>query len=202
MGLAQVLGKQGHSAEAEALLNRAQSAGDSRAVGRIRSDALRQQAAATKDPIAKEALLRAAAAAVPTDPWTRLDLARTLMAAGKKQEARQVMAEVTGGANPSVDALRAGALFAAEDGRPSDAAGLVGRLPAAARTPDMRALLAQGQLQIEIRNAASLAAISPTAAREKLLMLAAQPDPDGARGVAIALRFCRWATRRVRGRPW
>ena len=34
---------------------------------------------------------------------------------------------------------------------------LVGRLPVAARTPDMRALLAQGQLQIEIRNAVSLA---------------------------------------------
>ena len=68
VGLAQVLGKQGRGAEAEALLDRAQSTGDSRAVGRIRTDALRQQAAATKDPIAKEALLRAAAAAVRPTP--------------------------------------------------------------------------------------------------------------------------------------
>ena len=189
VGLAQVLGKQGRSTEAEALLEQAQSAGDSRVVGRIRTDALRQQAAATKDPIAKEALLRAAAAADPTDPWPRLELARALLAAGRKLEARQVMMEVTSGAHPSNDALRAGALFAAEDGRPNDAAALVGRLPAAARTPDMRAVLAQGQLQSDIRNAVSLGAISPTAAREKLLTLAAQPDPDGTRGVAIARIF-------------
>jgi thioredoxin-like negative regulator of GroEL len=129
VGLAQVLGKQGRGTEAEALLDQAQSAGDSRAVGRIRTDALRQQAAATKDPIAKEALLRAAAAADPTDPWPRLELARALLSAGRKLEARQVMVEVTSGANPSNDALRAGALFAAEDGRPNDAAALVGRSP-------------------------------------------------------------------------
>ena len=44
-------------------------------------------------------------------------------------------------------------------------------------------------LQNDIRNAASLGAISPAAAREKLLTLAAQPDPDGTRGVAIARAF-------------
>jgi cellulose synthase operon protein C len=189
VGLAQVLGKQGRSAEAEALLDRAQSAGDNRAVGRIRADALRQQAAAAQDPAVKEALLRAAVGADPNDPWTRLDLARTLAATGKKLEARQVMAEVTGAAHPSVDALRAGALFASEDGRPNDATALIDRLPASARTPDMRALLAQAHLQTEIRNAMSLRAISPAAAREKLMTLAAQPDPDGARGVAIARAF-------------
>jgi cellulose synthase operon protein C len=189
VGLAQVLNRQGHSAEANALLDRAQSAGHSRAVGRIRADALRQQAAAAQDPGVREALLRAAVAANPNDPWTRLDLARALMATGKRQEARQVMAEVTDVASPSVDALRAGALFAAEDGRPTDAAVLVERLPPAARTADMRALLAQAKLQGEIRSAMGLAAVSPAAAREKLMMLAAQPDPDGARGVAIAQAF-------------
>jgi tetratricopeptide (TPR) repeat protein len=189
VGLAQVLGKQGRSTEAEALLDRAQSAGDNRAVGRIRADALRQQAAAAQDPTVKEALLRAAVGANPTDPWTRLDLARAMSATGKKLEARQVMAEVTGAAHPSADALRAGALFASEDGRPNDATALIDRLPASARTADMRALLAQAQLQTEIRNAMSLRAVSPAAAREKLMTLAAQPDPDGTRGVAIARAF-------------
>jgi cellulose synthase operon protein C len=189
VGMAQVLNRQGRGTEAEAMLDRAQSAGNSRAVGRIRADALRQQAAAVTDPGAKEALLRAAVNADPGDPWTRLDLARSLLATGKKAEARQVMAEVTAGANPSVDALRAGAMFAAEDGRPADAAVLANRLPAASRTADMRALLAQAKRQNDIRSAVGLAALSPIAAREKLLMLAAQPDPDGTNGVAVARAF-------------
>jgi cellulose synthase operon protein C len=189
VGMARMLNRQGNSTEADALLDRAQSAGNGRAVGRIRADALRQQAAATTDPGAKEALLRAASNADPSDPWARLDLARTLLASGKKAEARAVMAEATAGANPGIDALRAGAMFAAEDDRPADAAALAGRLPAAARTADMRALLAQSARQNEIRNAMSLAAVSPVAAREKLLTLAAQPDPDGTNGVAIARAF-------------
>ena len=189
VGLAQVLGKLGRGEEAENLLDRAQSAGNTRAVGRIRADALRQQAAAVRDPVTKLALLRAAVAAEPADPWTRLDLARALSAAGRKSEARAVMAEATDGPHPSVDALRAGALFAAEDNRPADAAKLVERLPPAARTTDMRALLAQGKLQADIRSATSLGAVSPAAAREKLLTMAAQPDPDGSRGVAIARAF-------------
>ena len=189
VGMAQVLNRQGQGTEAEAMLDRAQRAGNGRAVGRIRADALRQQAAAVTDPEAKQALLRAAVNADPGDPWTRLDLARSLLATGKKAEARQVMAEVTGGANPSVDALRAGAMFAAEDGRPADAAALANRLPAASRTADMRALLAQAARQNDIRAAVSLAAVSPAAAREKLLTLAARPDPDGTNGAAVARAF-------------
>jgi tetratricopeptide (TPR) repeat protein len=189
VGMAQVLNRQGRGTEAEAMLDRAQSAGNGRAVGRIRADALRQQAATITDPGAKEALLQAAVNADPGDPWTRLDLARSLLATGKKAEARQVMADVTGGSNPSVDALRAGALFAAEDARPADAVALVNRLPAASRTADMRALLTQATRQNDIRSAVSLAAVSPAAAREKLLTLAAQPDPDGTNGLAVARAF-------------
>ncbi|MBN8875582.1 MAG: BCSC C-terminal domain-containing protein [Rhodospirillales bacterium] len=189
VGLAQVLNREGRSSEAEALLDRAQSTGATRVVGRIRADALRQQAAATTDPGAKEALLRAAVAADPADPWTRLDLARALAAAGRKTEAEQVMADVTSGPRPSTDALRAGALFASEIGNSAQAAALINRLPPAARTPDMRALLAQAALQGDIRTAMSMAAVSPAVAREKLLTLAAHPDPDGARGAAIARAF-------------
>jgi tetratricopeptide (TPR) repeat protein len=189
VGMAQVLNRQGRSTEAEAMLDRAQGTGNGRAVGRIRADALRQQAAATSNADAKEALLRAASGADPNDPWTRLDLARVLLSGGKKAEARQVMTELTGTSNPGVDALRAGAMFAAEDGRTADAAALIARLPPAARTADMRALLAQAARQNEIRSAMTLAAVSPAAAREKLLTLAAQPDPDGTNGVAVASAF-------------
>ena len=189
VSLAQVLNRQGRGGEAEAMMDRAQNAGDTKVVGRIRADGLRQQAAATSDPAAKEALLRAASAAEPGNPWIRLDLARALVASSKRTEARQVMAEATSGPAPGSDALRAGAMFAVEDSRPADAIALVGRLPAAARTPDMRALLAQASVDNEIRDAQGLGAVSPVAAREKLLTLAAQPDPDGSRGVAIARSF-------------
>jgi thioredoxin-like negative regulator of GroEL len=53
----------------------------------------------------------------------------------------------------------------------------------------MRALLAQASRQTDIRSAMSLAAVSPIAAREKLLTLAARPDPDGGNGVAVARAF-------------
>jgi predicted Zn-dependent protease len=195
VGLAQVLNRQGRSQEAEALLTQAQVSGNSALVGRIRADALRQQAAAVSDPLEKMALLRAASAAAPNDPWIRLDLARALLAAGRKEDAQQVMAEVTDVPRPSVDALRAGALFAAEDNRPQDAAALIAKLPPAARTGDMRILLAQMQLQTEIRSAIGLSAISPAAARDKLLTLAAQPDPDGYRGVAVAKAFLQMGNR-------
>ncbi len=189
VGMAQVLNRQGRSGEAEAMLDRAQSSGSGQAVGRIRADALRQQAAATSNADAKEALLRAASAADPNDPWVRLDLARALVASGKRAEARQVMAELTGARSPGVDALRAGAMFAADDDRPADAAALIERLPAGARTADMRRLLAQAARQNDIRSAMAMTAISPMAAREKLLTLAAQPDPDGTNGVAVARAF-------------
>jgi cellulose synthase operon protein C len=189
VGLAQILTKQGRNTEADAVLEHAQGAGDTHVVEKIRADGLRQQAATTNDPVAKQALLRAALSADPNNPWTRLDLARALLAGGKQAEARLIMAEATEGANPGTDALRAGALFAAEDNRLADAAAMVDRLPPAARTADMRALLTQATLQNDIRNAESLAAVSPADAHEKLLALAAQPDPDGARGVAIARAF-------------
>ena len=133
------------------------------------------------------ALLRAAVEADPSDPWIRLDLARALSASGQKAEARGVMAGLAD--RSSTDALRAAALFAAEDGRPADAAAIVRRLPAAARGPDLQGLLAQAQVQADIRSAMALAATSPMAARQKLLTLAAAPDPDGGRGVASARAF-------------
>ena len=187
VGLAQVLTRQGRDAEADALLARAEGAGNRVAVARLRADSLRRRAAAVTDPMAKVALLRAAVAADPSDPWIRLDLARTLRAGGQKIEARQAMAGLADSGN--AESLRAAALFAGEDGRPADAAALIARLPAAARGPDLLALQAQAQVRAEISDALALAATAPQAARQKLLTLAAVPDPDGGRGVAIARAF-------------
>jgi hypothetical protein len=76
-----------------------------------------------------------------------------------------------------------------QDGRPADAAEIIGRLPPAARDAEMQALLARARVATDIGNAEALAAISPAAARQRLLALAAAPDPDGTRGVAVAHAF-------------
>ncbi|MBV8521034.1 MAG: BCSC C-terminal domain-containing protein [Acetobacteraceae bacterium] len=188
IGLATILNREGRSSDADELLSRAEATGSARVVGRLRAEQLRAQANATSDLAQKVALLRAAAGAQPSDPWVRLDLARALSASGDKASARQAMADMTDNPHASVDTLRAGAIFAAEDGRPQDAAALAQRLPPSARSTQMRTLEAQSQLQGEIDAATAL---TPAMARPRLLALAAQPDPEGTRGAAIARALAR-----------
>jgi thioredoxin-like negative regulator of GroEL len=143
---------------------------------------LRAQAGAATDPATKLGLYRAAVAADPQNPWVRLDLARELVRLGRPDEARQQMAEVTG-AHPTPDALKAGVIFANETNDPDAAAALIARLPPALRTADMRAAQARAAVQRQVDAALML---SRPLAREKLLEMAAAPDPDGARGAAAA----------------
>src|SRR5262249_27105003 len=161
------LTSQGRSVEADALIDRLETSGNQRLVGQVRAETLRTQASRTTDPTEKLALLRAAVAAEPSNPWLRLDLARALAATGHGDDARQVMAGLTLDSHASVDALRAGAIFATEDNRPDDASKLIMRLPPAARTPQMRALLGQAKLDSEIRTAIWQSAANPAATRER-----------------------------------
>ncbi len=153
-----------------------------RAAEQARGQALRTQAEAERDPAAKLALYRAAIAADPQSPWLRLDLARLLLHQGQPDAARATMQAAIGAA-PSVDALRAGAIFAQESGDADGAAALIARLPPAARTPEMRALAATATLK---RDIAAARLLPPLAARTRLLALAASPDPVGARGALLA----------------
>ena len=186
-GLASVLNREGHATQAAALLERAGIAGNARAPANQQSNDLREQAKLATDPANKVALLRTASAANPADPWLRLDLARALSATGQRQDAQQEMDSLVDVPHPSPQALQAAAFFAAEDNRPA----LVARMPASTRTPQMQAILSRGQLDSDIRTATSLAGTSPVATRQSLLALAAQPDPDGSRGSAIARAFLR-----------
>jgi len=190
-GLASVLNREGHATEASALLERAGISTAARAPSHRQSDELREQARLATDPASRVALLRSASESNPADPWLRLDLARALVAAGQRQEARQEMDSLVDVAHPSSDALQAAAYFAAGDNRPEDAAALAGRLPPGARNAQMQAILSRGQLDSDIRSATALAGTSPVATRQRLLALAAHPDPDGSRGSAIARAFLR-----------
>ena len=182
VGLAGVLSRQGRAQEASDLLDRAQATGNSKLVGQARALQLREQANAITDPATQEGLYRAAIAADPDNPWLRLDFARTLVKRGQVPQARSAMADVIDN-HPSSDALRAGIIFANETSDPDAAATLVARLPPTLRTPEMRSLQAQADLQRQIGAALVLPAEQ---ARQRLLALAAAADPDGARGAATA----------------
>ena len=187
VGLASLLYREGRGAEADDVLNAAQLHGNQRVVGQVRAEQLRLQAEAVTDPGTKEGLYRAALEANPANAWMRLDLARTLRQEGRLNEARSVMAEATNVSRPSTEAIQAGIIFANETGDTTTATALINRLPARSLTPELRQLRESARVQGEIQAASLLP--SPQYRRERLLTLAAAPDPDGSRGAAIAHAF-------------
>jgi tetratricopeptide (TPR) repeat protein len=188
IGLAGVLNRRGRSGEAEALMARADATGQQKSASQSRAQQLRQQAQQTADPDAAISLLREASAAAPSDPWLRLDLARAMAKQGNAAEGRAVMAALTDAARPSTDALHAAALFALEDKRPGEAATLAERIPARSRSTDMTRLLATAKFEQTVRQVVADSAISGDA-RQRLLVLASSPDPDGTRGAIILRAF-------------
>ena len=183
-GLAAVLTREGKLDEANDLFARAESLGGGRTLGRIRAQALRQEAEQVSDPVARTGLFRAAVAADPTNPWVRLELARGLMAQDEPAEAHQVMAAVTDVPKPTVDQLQAGIYFYNEAHDLRQAAALISRLPDKARTPTMAQIQTSATLDADLRDARRLGGAAVT--RSRLLAIASQPDPTGARGAAIS----------------
>jgi tetratricopeptide (TPR) repeat protein len=182
LGLAGILSREGRSEEAQRMLAQAETMGGGRQAGQARALLLREQAQGVSDPATQAALYREALSSDPSNPWLRLDLARSLVRQGQVNEARAVMAQGVSGRNASPDALKAGIIFANETSDPDSAAALIQRLPASARTADMSALQAQASLQREIGAALAL---PHEAAVQRLVAMAAQPDPQGVRGPAI-----------------
>lgn len=182
VGLAGILSREGRSEEAQGLLERADAAGGGKLVGQARALALRERAQGITDPRTQVALYREAVSLDPSNPWTKLDLARSLTHLNQLSAARQVMSGLVG-RDASTDGLKAAILFANETNDPDAAAALVNRLPPSERTTEMRVLQANASLQRDIGRAMVL---SSQMARQRLLAMAASPDPDGSRGAAIA----------------
>jgi len=185
-GLERALRQQGRIAEADQIARRLRAAapaggGTAGTAGRLRTEAAR-----TSDPSEALALLRAASAEAPQDPWVRLDLARALARQGQGGEARAILeAPLTGRGGGSED-IFAAALFAEEQGRLGDAAALIGRVPPARRSPDMARLASRTRVAAEVEQAAALGGF---AGRQRLLALAARPDPTGAAPAAVIRAF-------------
>ena len=193
--LATVLNREGKTDEARALLDRAEASGNARVVARVRAADLRGQAQDAPDVQARLALLRAAAAADPSNAWLTLDLARALSAAGQQAEAQAMIDAMIEGPRPPADALQAAIYFDSENSRFAEASALIARLPAGARTPQMRAIAARVKADEEINAAAAVYVTNRAAGRQRLLAIAARPDPEGLLGADVAKAFLKLGDR-------
>jgi cellulose synthase operon protein C len=158
------------------------------AVGSSATDRARAQAAETSDPQVQVALLSNAMNAAPNDPWVRLDLARALRRIGRGAEGRAIMEELVA-RQSTPDTFYAAALLAQEDGRKADASALLARIPLAHLTPDMARLQTRLRQQQEVASAAALLPSAPSEARQRLLALAARPDPTGGTAADVIRAF-------------
>ncbi len=188
-GLASLLTREGNLAEADTLFAQAEASGGGARIGRMRAEALQQQAKKMSDPVARTGLLRAAVAADPSNPWLRLALARGLLAQDRKAEADQVMEAVAAASKPTVEQLQAGIYYYNETHNLQRAEALINRLPAEARTRDMQDIQMHAVLDAELRDARSQGSLDAT--RRRLLQAVSQPDPSGVRGSAIAAELVR-----------
>jgi Tfp pilus assembly protein PilF len=188
MALAGVLAREGNQAEANALLAEVEASGG-RLSDQARAQLLALQAQGMPDAAGQIALYRSAVAADPASPWLRLDLARALVKNGQPQEAQSVMAAVTDVGRPSSAALQAGIIFANETGNSAEAVSLIQQVPLRQRTAEMRAALDQAKVQSQIDAAVAYAGSDPGATRQQLFAIAAQRDPTGGRGLAVAKAF-------------
>ncbi len=154
------------------------------AVSTTGTNQARAQAAATSDPAVQVAILTNAMNAAPNDPWVRLDLARALRRLGRGAEGRAIMEELVA-RQSTPDTFYAAALLAQEDGRTADAQALMARVPVRRLTPDMARFETGLQQRQDVAYAAALLPSEPFVARQRLMMLAARPDPTGGTAAAV-----------------
>jgi Tfp pilus assembly protein PilF len=188
MALAGVLAREGNQQEANQLLSEVEASGGTLS-DQARAQLLAQQAQGMPDAAGQIALYRSAVASDPSSPWLRLDLARALVKNGQLPEAQSTMSEVTDVGRPSSAALQAGIIFANETDNSAEAINLIRQVPPRQRTADMRAALNQAQVQGKIDAAVAYASANPSVTRQQLFALAAERDPTGGRGLAVAKAF-------------
>ena len=187
-GLERALRQQGRIAEADQLARQLRVATGPASGGGSRGAGLRAEAARALDTATAAALLRAALAAAPDDPWIALDLARVLQRQGQASEARAIVEAPLTQPNPGSEAIFAAALFAEEQGRLADAAALIARVPPGRRSPDMARLAQRSRIAAEVEQAAAIGGFE---GRQRLLALAARQDATGATAASVLRAFGR-----------
>ncbi|HAV2048839.1 cellulose synthase subunit BcsC-related outer membrane protein [Raoultella ornithinolytica] len=182
-----VLREQNKTAEAQAMLRtlpeNLQQKLQPRVVTGMPGDSLRRQAqeqASSGNVSGAIALLRQGVSRYPDDAWMRLDLARLLQKSGNESEAASTMAAAwRPGASSS--SLYAAALYASENGGWQQAQTLLGRIPAASQTSQMRDLHQRVNYNLQLVTAQNyLAQGNTVAASNTLRAMAATPPKSPA----------------------
>ncbi|WP_454727512.1 MULTISPECIES: cellulose synthase subunit BcsC-related outer membrane protein [Cupriavidus] len=193
-GLVGVLSAQNKGAEALAIVQDLTPAQQEKvgSLGKLRADEARGQARAALqrgDTAGARRALEDAMAADPTNPWVRLDAARTYAAMGLKEQARGIMDGLLL-SNPNMpDALYASALLSAETGEWQAGLDALERVPPQSRTRDMGTLQRRLWVHAEAERASGLAAAGQRPAALAVLQDAeryAQQDADQLGALALA----------------
>jgi len=154
----------------------------------VHNELLRQQALREPDPLKRLQMLQTAVANDPDNPWTRLELARALEDQGKTEDANATIAPVQRAADaadaprttPGGEAIQVAFIWADFHNAREQSIRLATLLPEGKRSHAMQAALANEALR---RQVASV--LGRTDSLRQLRLLAAQPDPDGVRGLII-----------------
>jgi thioredoxin-like negative regulator of GroEL len=182
-----VLREQNKTAEAQAMLRTLpeslQQKLQPRVVTGMPGDSLRRQAqeqASSGNVSGAIALLRQGVSRYPDDAWMRLDLARLLQKSGNESEAASTMAAAWR-PGASSTSLYAAALYASENGGWQQAQTLLGRIPAASQTSQMRDLHQRVNYNLQLVTAQNyLAQGNTVAASNTLRAMAATPPKSPA----------------------
>ncbi|VDR23984.1 Cellulose synthase operon protein C precursor [Raoultella terrigena] len=154
-----------------------------RVVTGMPGDSLRRQAqeqASSGNVSGAIALLRQGVSRYPDDAWMRLDLARLLQKSGNESEAASTMAAAWR-PGASSTSLYAAALYASENGGWQQAQTLLGRIPAASQTGQMRDLHQRVNYNLQLVTAQNyLAQGNTVAASNTLRAMAATPPKSPA----------------------
>jgi Tfp pilus assembly protein PilF len=156
----------------------------------FRSSALREEAQRSRDVESQIALLRGALAADSGNAWAAYDLSRLLKSRGQRDEARRIEQDLVSRGTP--DMLFAASLLSNADGRLADTVARLQAIPADSRSAEASRLLAQNQQALEVRRLEQAARGNPRSeAAQRLLALAARPDPTGETPAAVIRAFTR-----------
>jgi len=193
-GLVDVLAAQNKSKEALAVVERLtpQQQDKVGSLGKLRAEQARiqaREALARGDTAAARRAMEDAMAADPSDPWVRLEVARTYVAMGQPEQARGVMDGLLMSNPDQPDVLFASALLAAETGRWQSGLDALERIPPQNRTRDVGNLQRRLWVHAEAGRASGLAASGQQAAALNVLQQAeryAQRDADQLGALALA----------------
>jgi len=203
LALSGMLSREGKLAEAKQLLDRAEAKYSTtnnekglQSVHSAKADLARLDALTIADLPKREAALRGALALDPTSWWIKLEIARTVYAEGRKAEAQTMMDEpyraaTTPGAlntQSGQDALQVAFSWAGERNDQEKASALAKIVPVDKQSDAMKRLLAAAAFRQSVKD---IEASDPALAPQRLLALAAAPDPTGQRGLDIGQAFLR-----------